>query len=89
MTLKPILGSDTIHWLWTTIQNPQQHMASQSTTNYDTWHNRFGHPGKIVLRNASEKVKGLPKISIPSEDSPCRGCVLGKAASKSYPRSEK
>ncbi|KAJ3745942.1 hypothetical protein EV360DRAFT_5358, partial [Lentinula raphanica] len=56
---------------------------------YDTWHNRFGHPSKVVLRNTQPHVKGLPKISIPSEDAPCKGCALGKEKSQSYPKSEK
>ena len=89
MTMEPMIGSDSIHWLWATVLNPKQSMASQKTDDYNTWHNRFGYPGKIVLHNASNNINGLPKISIPSEDMPCRGCALGKAAAKAYPKSEK
>lgn len=63
--------------------------VNQISIDYDTWHNRFGHPGKNVLLNAPKNVKGLPKLSIPTENFPCKGCVLGKAATKAYPRSSK
>ena len=88
MTLYPNNDRDNIHWLKADVVKSEIGMIS-SPNDFNTWHNRFAHPGDVVLRNAPGNVNGLPKLSIPDKESPCKGCALGKAASKAYPKSEK
>ena len=90
MTCHPDNGFGSIHWLMADIMNPELEMVSMTSIDYNTWHNRFGHPGNDALRHAPDNVQGLEKkIPIPTEKIPCKGCEMGKAAQQPYPPSKK
>ncbi|CDO75313.1 hypothetical protein BN946_scf184715.g2 [Trametes cinnabarina] len=59
-----------------------------SKTDYKTWHRRFGHAGKEVLRHLPKNVKGVDHVD-PADDEPCEGCAFGKSHRLPFPPSEK
>lgn len=55
-----------------------------STTAYDLWHERLGHPGNTKIRDMAKLFpKELSKITIPNEGL-CNGCMAGKITRRSY-----
>ena len=67
---------------------PGKIIHSATTTNYNTWHRRFGHAGKEALRNLPKNVKGVDHVD-PPDDAPCEGCAFGKSHRLPFPPSEK
>ena len=53
----------------------------------ELWHRRMGHIHHGELRFFCEMVIGVPKVSTKHDDV-CEGCVLGKFAKASFPRSD-
>ena len=64
-------------------------LSQQQNLDYEIWHNRFAHANKNVIRHLSANVNNVDTIIIPTNESLCKGCALGKAISKTYPLSEK
>ncbi|EIN14568.1 rve-domain-containing protein, partial [Punctularia strigosozonata HHB-11173 SS5] len=52
---------------------------------YQTWHRRFAHPSKDVLRHARKHVSGFTPVEIPTEEHICRGCAQGKMPLRPFP----
>ena len=53
----------------------------------ELWHRRMGHIHHGALRFLRETVTGVPEVSTEHDDV-CKGCVLGKFAKASFPRSD-
>ena len=53
----------------------------------ELWHRRMGHIHHGALRLLRETVTGVPEVSTEHDDV-CKGCVLGKFAKASFPRSD-
>ena len=53
----------------------------------ELWHRRMGHIHHGALRLLRETVTGVLKVSTEHDDA-CKGCVLGKFAKASFPRSD-
>ena len=51
------------------------------------WHKRMGHIHHGELKLLHEMVTGVPEVSTEHDDA-CKGCVLGKFAKASFPRSD-
>lgn len=88
--LKDIYG---LFWIRSTIIKSQDHFNAISSSvkirNYELWHNRLGHPGKKILEKLSVGTNGTPtNISIPTDTSPCYGCLTGKGKRSPFPPSE-
>jgi transposase InsO family protein len=63
--------------------------SSASTSDYDLWHRRFGHPGKKSVEELPGKVKGVPdRITAPANPKPCDGCKFGKSKCAAFPSSD-
>lgn len=60
---------------------------SATITEQELWHARLGHAGKSVLSQIISKktADGVPKQLEQKDISTCKGCVLGKMSSKSFP----
>ena len=50
------------------------------------WHRRMGHLHHGVLRMLRETITGVPELGTDHDDV-CRGCILGKYAKPTFPRS--
>ena len=91
MRCAPHMPGQTIHWCTTRIAALEKHAARQACiykVDYQTWHQRFGHPRKDVLRQAPKACDGFPKdLKFPERDTPCRSCAEGKMRSDSFPSS--
>jgi hypothetical protein len=96
-------AQDCLYWLNATIMHDplqvnkdpsggQWLMANgffASTSDYDLWHKRFGHPGKKSVEELPGKVKGVPDcITAPANPKPCDGCEFGKSKRAAFPSSE-
>ncbi|KAH9291809.1 hypothetical protein KI387_043002 [Taxus chinensis] len=53
----------------------------------ELWHRRMGHIHHGALKLLRETVTGVPEVSTEHDDV-CKGCVLGKFAKASFPRSD-
>jgi len=53
----------------------------------ELWHKKMGHLHYGALRMLKEIVKGVPELSTEHDDGR-RGCVLGKYAKATFPRSD-
>lgn len=53
----------------------------------EIWHRRMDHIHHRALKLLHETVTGVPEVSTENDDV-CKGCVLGKFAKASFPRSE-
>ena len=53
----------------------------------ELWHRRMGHLHHGALRILRSTVIGVPDLSTERDDV-CRGCVLGKYAKATFPRSK-
>lgn len=53
---------------------------------YKLWHRRFGHLHFKALPDIQKMVRGMPIINS-QHNGICKGCMLGKNAKKSFPRS--
>ena len=53
----------------------------------ELWHRRMCHSHHGALRLLRETVTGVPEVSTEHDDV-CKGCVLGKFAKASFPRSD-
>jgi len=53
----------------------------------ELWHKRMGHLHHGALRMPKETVTGVPELRTKYDDV-CRGCVLGKYAKATFPRSD-
>ncbi|PSR72199.1 hypothetical protein PHLCEN_2v11938, partial [Hermanssonia centrifuga] len=64
--------------------------AASSTvdTNYELWHQHFGHAGKHALDHLPKAAQGVPKLTKPASPSlPCEGCMQGKQHRAPFPPS--
>ena len=52
----------------------------------ELWHRRMGHLHHGALKILKKTVMGAPELNTRKDDV-CRGCVLGKYAKASFPRS--
>jgi len=54
----------------------------------ELWHRRMGHIHHGALKLFRETVTRVPEVSTERDDV-CRGCVLGKFAKETFPRSDR
>ena len=59
----------------------------QKEDSYIIWHMRFGHCSHNALKHAATHLDGIPSLIVPSDWSPCKGCLLGKASQTPFPPS--
>jgi len=53
----------------------------------ELWHRRMGHLHRGALRMLKETVTGVHELGT-KHDYVCKGCVLGKYANATFPRSD-
>ena len=90
MQVSALSPDNILHWIRSSQIIPSVNVVSLSPENsYQLWHEQLRHTSKNALKAASQNLKGVPSLSIPSTTSPCKGCQLGKQTECTYPDSSK
>ena len=75
-----------VYWTLLELRNGQR--IHLNVRKFKTWHRRFGHAGKNVMRQLPKHTKGVDAVDPPDEE-PCDGCAYGKSTRLPFPPSEK
>ncbi|KAJ8475068.1 hypothetical protein ONZ45_g15738 [Pleurotus djamor] len=82
---------DTCYWTRGTASQEsivQTNAILLNSVDFDTWHQRLGHPSPDVLRQFKKHTENFPDLKIPADRSkPCKGCAEGKTPQDSFPQS--
>jgi hypothetical protein len=70
------------------IRNLDSTRLSTSAVDYELIHRRLGHPSKEVIRAGRKHIKDFPDVNIPSVESVCPGCQLGKQPNRPFSKNE-
>ena len=90
MQVSTLSPDNILHWIWSSQIIPSVNVISLSLEDsYQLWHERLRHTSKNALKAASQNLKDVPLLKIPSSTSPCKGCQLGKQTECTYPNSSK
>lgn len=91
--------SDRLYWLDATIMHKFDESSTKNVTlsavlpkpsDYDLWHQRYGHAGKKQIESLPGNVTGVPtSIKAPATVPPCDGCEKGKSKRDAFPPSDK
>lgn len=73
---------------WTILELRNSQHIHLNVRKFKTWHRRFGHAGKDVMRQLPKHTKGVDAVDSADEE-PCDGCAFGKSTRHPFPPSDK
>jgi hypothetical protein len=89
LCLRTCQDSDTIYCVKLLPNNEQVAYSVSLASDYQTWHRRFAHPLRDVLKYAQKHTEGFNQIEFPHKESIYQGCTQGKIPLQAFPENPK